>query len=740
MPNTTPHSDTHSDTHAVQAAGSRLSRRQFAMAAGGAALTIAIPLHAQSPAQPAAPASGPGPATRPPVNRAPSSFIRIAADGTVTFLLPTCEMGQGIHTAQAMILAEELGADWTRIRTAMPDQVTPDYRLPMGQQRSVGSFGVRFWHDPLRRAAAQTRELLTLAAAERLSVPVASLSAENGYIVHAATGRRVSFGQLVQAASALPVPPSPVLRPAEQRHLTGKTTRRLDTPDKVTGRALYAVDMKAPGMLHGAVRLSPVFRAEVESMDPASVRDMPGVVAVVPVPGGAVVVARSWWQAKQAADKLAIRFKPTPNDRASSAELDERMRAALDAGSVPAALQRGDVAAAFQAPHRIVEADYAVPFLAHACMEPINCMAQARPDRLDLWTGTQAQDILLRDCSAAGGYKPEQIYFHNAYLGGGFGRKTHAEAAVQALLASRAVGGRPVKVLWSRADDMQQGQYRQAMMCRMRAALDPDGRIQGLRVRVAGPQMGRDNGVALINGIADPMSLNGIIDMQYQIPNLLVDHAVVPMPMALSPWRSIANSFTGFFVEAFINECAAAAGKDPLEFRRQHLQGRPRMLAVLDRVAQSAHWASPAPAGVARGLAVVESYGSAVAQVVEARLRDGRVKVEKVHVAIDCGRAINPGQVEAQMSGSVVDALSVALRAKLTIKDGRTEQSSFGDYQILRMGEEPQVVTSIVDIGSPLGGVGEPAVPPLAPALAAAAASLSGKTVRRLPLADDGLA
>lgn len=731
------------DTLASQSspqAGHRLSRRQFALAAGGAVLTVAIPVGAQTQPPAAAPGSPPVPPARPPVNRAPSSFIRIAADGVVTFLLPTCEMGQGIHTAQAMILAEELGADWKRVRTAMPDQVTPDYRLPMGQQRSVGSFGVRFWHDPLRRAAAQTRELLTLAAAERLSVPPASLAAEEGYIVHAASGQRVPFGDLVQAASVLPVPQNPVLRPAEQRKLTGKTMRRIDTPDKVTGRALYAVDMKAPGMLHGAVRLSPVFRAEVESMDPASVRGMPGVVAVVPVPGGAVVVAQNWWQAKQAADKLTIQFKATPNDRVGTPELDERMRAALDSGTLPAALQRGDMEAAFRAPHKVVEADYAVPLLAHACMEPINCMAQAGADRLDLWTGTQAQDILLRDCGAAGGYKPEQVYFHNAYLGGGFGRKTHAESAVQAMLASRAVGGRPVKVLWSRADDMQQGQYRQTMMCRMRAALDADGRIQGLRVRVAGPQMGRDNGIPLTNGVADGMSLTGIIDMQYQIPNMLVDHAVVPMPMALSPWRSIANSFTGFFVEAFINECAAAAGKDPLEFRRQHLQGRPRMLAVLDRAAQSAGWGSPAPSGVARGLAVVESYGSPVAQVVEARLRDGHVKVEKVHVAIDCGRAINPGQVAAQMSGGVVDAMSVALRAKITIKDGRAEQSSFGDYQILRMGEEPQVITHIVEIGSPLGGVGEPCVPPLAPALAAAASILSGRPVRRLPLADAGLA
>jgi isoquinoline 1-oxidoreductase beta subunit len=671
---------------------------------------------------------------------APTSFIRITPDGWVTFILPTCEMGQGAHTGQAMVLAEELGADWQRIRTEMPAQTTPDYRLPLGQQRSVGSFGIRYWHDPLRRAAAQTREVLTAAAARRLVVDTASLTAENGFIVHRDSGRRIGFGELVAEAASLPLPNDPVLRPAQQRTLTGKTMRRLDTPDKVTGKAVFGIDSKVPGMLYGAVRLSPVFRAEVESIDAASVRGMPGVRAVVPVPHGAVVVADGWWQAKQAADKLAIRFKPTPHDRLSTADIDRRMREALAGEAGPPAMQRGDVAAAFRNPARVVQADYAVPLLAHACMEPINCTAQARPDRLDLWTGTQGHDIILWGCEAAGGYRPEQVFFHNAYLGGGFGRKTHSESAVQAMLASKAVGGRPVKVIWSRADDVQQGQYRQTMMARMSAALDGEGRIQGWRIRIAGPQMGREYGVALVNNVADPLSLSGILDMHYQVPNLLVEHAVVPVPMPLSPWRSIANSFTGFFVESFINECAAAAGKDPIEYRRMHLQGRTRMLAVLDRVERNANWSSAPPPGTARGVAVVDSYGSPVAQIVEARLRDGHLRVEKVHVAIDCGRAINPGQVQAQLSGSVVDALSAALRAKITIKEGRAEQSGFADYRILRMGEEPQVLGEIVEIGSPLGGVGEPAVPPLAPAVAAAAGQLLGKPVRQLPLADLGLA
>lgn len=521
--------------------------------------------------------------------------------------------------------------------------------------------------------------------------------------------------------------------------MTGKTTRRLDTPDKVTGKAIFGIDAKAPGMLHGAVRLSQVFQAEVASIEPARVLSMPGVRAVVPVPGGAVVVADSWWQAKQAADRLDIRFKPTPHDGLSTDHIDERLREGLAAEGVRPALSRGDVTAAFSGAARVVHADYAVPLLAHACMEPINCMAQAGPDRLDLWIGTQGHDVVTADCCTAGGYQPGQVYFHNAYLGGGFGRKSHSDAAVQATLASRAVGGRPVKVIWSRADDIQQGQYRQTMMARMSAALDADGRIQGLRIRIAGPQMGREYGGGGVNLPVDPASLNGIVDMQYQVPNMVVDHAVVPVPMPLAPWRSIANSFTCFFVESFIDECAAAAGKDRLEYRRLHLEGRTRALAVLDRVADNANWSSPPPPGIARGIALVECYGSPVAEVVEARMRDGRLHLEKVYVAIDCGRAINPGQVHAQLRGSVVDALGPTLRAKITIKDGKTEQGSYGDYQLIRMGEEPPVHSDIVEIGSPLGGAGEPAVPPLAPAVAAAARQLTGKPIRRLPLSDSGV-
>lgn len=707
------------------------TRRGFLQQGMATSLMVAVPLPLL--AQPA-----PGAATPPaPAPRQPQSFIRIDADSRVTFLLPTCEMGQGIHTGHAQILAEELGADWKRIDIGMPLRPSPEYRLPMGQMRSVGSFGIRFWHDPLRRAAAQARTVLIQAAAARLGVDAATLDTRDSAVVHAASRRRIPFGELVQAANALPVPADPVLRPASQRKLTGTTVPRLDTPAKVRGEAVFSTDVKLPDMLHGAVRLAPVHSAEVASINEASVLGMPGVLAVARVPRGAVVVAESWWQAKQAAEQLDIRFTTTPNDTLDSAEIERRLKAGLDATGVTPALARGDSAAAFASAARVVEADYHVPMLAHACMEPISGTARATADSAELWIGTQGHDQVRMTLERALGLPGERMTLHTTYLGGGFGRKTQGDIAVQAVLASRAVGGRPVKVIWQRADDIQQGHYRQTMMARFRAALGADGRIQALQVRVSGPQMGHD--LSGRQGPSDPFSLNGLIDMPYQIPALLIDHAPVRLPIPMAAWHSISHSFTAYWLETFVNECAAAAQQDPLAYRKAHLAGQTRALAVLDKVAERARWSTPPAAGVHRGIAVAESYGSVVAQVVELRMAEGKPKIERVCVAIDCGRAINPGQVRQQMHGGVVGALSAALHGKITVRDGRVEQSNFGDYPLLRIHEVPRVETDIVEIGSPLGGVGEPGVPPTAPALVAALHAATGRFVRSLPLADHGL-
>lgn len=716
----------------------QLSRRTILAGASAAAAALLIPITADAQAPPA-PNSPP---------RTPSTFLRIGADGRVTLILPTSEMGQGTHTGQAQILIEELGADWNAFDIEMPKQPSPEYRLPFGEMRSVGSFGIRFWHDPMRRAAAQAREMLTQVAATRLGVAPSSLTVRDGFVAHAASSRRLGFGELVAEAMTLAIPSNPVLRTASERTLTGTSVKTLNVRAKTTGALVYGEDVRLPDMLYGAVRLSPVHSAQVASVDEASIRGLPGVVGIARVSNGVVVIAKSWWQAKQAAEKLDVRFTKTLADTLTSAEINRRLSAALDRTDVPMSVSRGDVAGVFNGSGTVVTADYAVPMLTHTPMEPINCTARATSDRTELWIGTQGHDVVRKSLERELQVSADRLFINSLTIGGGFGRKTHGEIAVQAVAASRAAGGRPVKVIWTREDDVQQGQYRQPMMARFRATLGADGRIAGMRIRVAGPQMGPAYGldpdaIARARGFkanVDPFSLNGLIDMHYAVPNLEIDHAVVDLPIPLSPWRSIANSFTGFFLESFIDECAAVARQEPLAYRRAHLTGNPRMLGVLDRVAEMSNWSSSAPAGRWRGLAVVDSYGSAVAEVVEISLSNGRPKVERIHVAIDCGRAINPGQVEQQVQGSVIDALGAALRLKVTIGDGRTEQSNFDTYPIVRMSEAPRIDVGIVDVGSPLGGAGEPGVPPLAPALLNAIYAALGRRIRSLPLSDHRLA
>lgn len=668
----------------------------------------------------------------PAVTRLPGHFLRIDTDGSVTCILPTCEMGQGGQTGQAQILAEELGADWRTIQIEMPTRVAPEYRVtPMGQMRSAGSYGIRYWHDPLRRAAAQARMMLTEAAATRLGVRANELVAAEGAIHHRASGRSLPFAVLAGAAARLPVPAEPVLRPDAERTLTGRTVPRLDTPAKVAGRAVFGTDVQLPDMLHGAVRLAPVFSADLAAFDPASIAGMPGVVAVTSVPRGAVVIAEAWWQAKQAADALGVTFTTTPHDRLTTADIEAQLRAGLAATNVPVSLSRGDPDAALAAARHVVEADYAVPMLSHVPMEPIVGTARASSALTELWLGTQGHDEVRVGLERTLGVANDAMRIHTTFLGGGFGRKTSAEIAIQAVLASRAVGGRPVKVQWARADDIGYGDYRQTMMARFRAGLDESGRIAAMTIRVSGPQMGRAFGIPIGANNIDPFSLAGLVDMRYGVPNLRLDHAVVALPIAFRPWRAIASSFTAFFLEGFMDECATAAGQDPLAFRRAHLQGQPRMLAVLDRVAAMARWGEAQD--LHRGIAVAESYGSVVAQVVELRMAGNTPRVERVHVAIDCGRAINPGQVETQMTGSVIEALGVAMHGRITVAEGRAEQSNFHDYPLLRIDEVPQVDVAIVEIGSPLGGVGEPGLPPLAPALAGALHAATRQRFRTTP-------
>ncbi|MDJ0926719.1 MAG: molybdopterin-dependent oxidoreductase [Gammaproteobacteria bacterium] len=694
-----------------------LNRRQFLRSSGAVALTVAI--------------AAPWRAGNASTSATANAYLRFDASNRITAILPTSEMGQGTHTGQLMILGEELGVEPSSIAVELPIRPSEPYRLFFGQMRSVGSYGIRAWHDPLRKAAAQARSVLLLAASDRWNVPLQELDAVDGHVVHASTNRRLAFGELVEAALALPLPADPPLRPASERRVTGRALRRVDTPAKVDGTAVFGTDVDVPEMLHGAVRMNPVFGGAVSRYDVDSVADLPGVEQVVPVPNGVVVVADTWWRAKQAADALDIEFGETPNDALDSTRLSDAMREGFD-GEVPAVIRRGDAESGLQDASRKIEATYEVPFLTHICMEPIVCTAHTRKDHVELWMPTQGQDIIRMTVERVLGFGNEQMTLHTTYLGGGFGRKTHGEIAEQAMLASRAVG-RPVKVMWSREDDIQQGYYRPIMMARLRASLNQQGRITAMHAQLSGPQMGQTFEHITVQNNNDMFSVASLIDQPYT-ENFALDHRHLDVPMPLSPWRAVSSSQNGYFLEAFLDELAHAANQDPVAFRRAHYANHPRHLAVLNRVAEMARWDRPAPAGRYRGVAVVASYGSVVAQVVTLRMVADQPTVEQVHVAIDCGRAINPDSVEAQMRGSVIEGLAVALRHEVPIADGRAQRSNFHDYAPLRIDELPEIEVGIVDTGAPLGGVGEPGIPPVAPALVNAIFQATGERIRRLPL------
>jgi isoquinoline 1-oxidoreductase subunit beta len=702
-----------------------LSRREFMTSSAASTVALLIPIHVVA-------------ATAAPVAVA-NAYLRIAADGTIVATLPTSEMGQGTHTGQAMILAEELGVALSAVRIVMPLQPADSYRVAFGaarRMRSVGSFGIRFWHDPLRLAAAQARAVLTQAAAAQVGVPADVLTTRDGFVVESSTGRKIPFAQLVEAAARLPLPPSAPLLPVSARTLTGRATRRIDTPNKVDGSAVFGTDVRQPRQLYGAVRLAPVWRAEASSINSDRTKKMPGVVAVVSVPRGAVVVADTWWRAQAAAAAVDVQFAKTPYDDWSTGKLQEQLRAGIAAPDALLVQLRGEPDRTLTTPANIVEATYQVPFLAHACMEPIVCTAQARRDRVDIWMPVQDQDIAAETAAGAAGVPLERVFVHTTYLGGGFGRKAYSDIVTQAVLASRGAGGRPVQVMWARADDIQQGYYRPAMMSRVRAALGPDGTIAALDMRLAGPQMGREFAHVRpnIRNNLDPFTVGSLVNHKYTIAHQRITHNVVDVPVPLSPWRAVSSTQNGFFLESFVDELAHAAKRDPLAFRRAHLQGQPRHLAVLDRVASMSVWDAPRTAGTAKGLAIYESYGSVVAQVVEVKQIEGMSRVMRVWVAIGCGRAINPGQVVAQMEGSVIDALGAAWKQRITVRNGRAEQSNFSDMPLLRINEvPPRIEVAIVEDDGPLGGVGEPGVPPLAPAVANALFAATGKRMRALP-------
>jgi isoquinoline 1-oxidoreductase beta subunit len=654
-----------------------------------------------------------------------NAWIRIATDEQVTLLVNESEMGQGVLTSLPMILAEQLDVDWTRVRS---EHALADTRY--GNQGTGGSTSVRGGYANLSKAGAAARQMLIAAAAAEWGVPPTECATEPGVVVHAKTRRRASYGRLAARAATLPAPADPPLKDRKDFRIIGKATRRLDTPAKVRGQAVYGMDIQLPGMLVAQVEHCPVFGGKVTRFDGTPALRIPGVRRVVEIPSGVAVVAEDFWCAKKGRDALDVHWDAGAGAGLSSEAIAARLRELSPSGVT--AIRTGDPDAALAAGTRRLDAEYEVPYLAHATMEPMNCTADVRADACDLWVPTQAQTGSRRLAAQITGLPLERITVHTTFLGGGFGRRSQTDFVADAVHASKAVG-RPVKVVYTREDDMHAGWYRPVAYNAFSAALDADGWPTAWVHRIASPSILANMGP--LQGGIDRTSVEGAQNLPYAIPNLLVTYAKADFPIPVWFWRSVGSSINGYVTECFLDELAHAGGKDPVELRRRLLTEHPRHRRVLDLAAENAGWGTALPAGRARGVAVHESFGSIVAEVAEVSLgEDGVPRVHRVVCAVDCGQVVNPDTIVAQMESGIAFGLSAALYGEITIDQGRAVQSNFDNYRVVRIDQMPVVETTIVAEGDPMGGIGEPGTPPIAAAVCNALLVLTGKPVRQLPI------
>jgi isoquinoline 1-oxidoreductase beta subunit len=695
-------------------------------AALGAGLVIGFRLPLDAAAQQA-------PAT--PGVFAPNQWLRIDRDGIVTITNSVPEMGQGAMTATPMIIADELDADWSKIRTEQAPANPKLYANPVtGNQAYGGSRGVRDHLEMWRKAGAAARQMLKQAAAQEWNVPESEVETEPGVVIHRPSGRRLMYGQLVDKASQLPVPQNPTLKTRDQFRYIGKESiARLDIPIKTDGRATYGMDVKVPVI--ASIERCPVFSGKVQSLDATAAKAVPGVKHVVQVSNGVAVVATSFWSALQGRRALKVTWDEGAMASLTSAAISTQYEAmSKQAGQV--ARNEGNAEQALGAGGKVVEAVYQVPFLEHACMEPMNATAHVMPNSVTLWAPTQNPGGHQALAAKLAGVPVERVEVVTTLLGGGFGRRGEPDFVTDAVETSKAVGA-PVKVIWTREDDIQHGFYRPATYNVFRAALDANGQPVAWWNRIVGPGILIQKGRAP-KGTLDPAAVEGARNHPYDIANIRVEWVEKDFGVPVGFWRSVGSSQNAFITESFVDELAHAAGKDPYEYRRALLGKAPRHLAVLDAAAKGAGWGTPLPAGRARGIAVAFSYGSYAAHVAEVSVApDGGVRVHRFVCAIDCGIAVNPDQVRSQMEGGAIYALTAALYGKITLDKGRVQQSNFHDYPMLRIGEAPTVETIIVDSGQAPGGLGEPGVPPVAPAVTNAIFVLTGKRIRTLPIDKD---
>jgi isoquinoline 1-oxidoreductase beta subunit len=670
-------------------------------------------------------------------------WLVIQPDDTVIVRVARSELGQGTFTGTAMLVAEELEADWSKVRAEYADVNEHVRRNRIwGPMSTGGSRGIRDSQGYLRKAGAAAREMLVAAAAQQWNVLTADCVVSKGVITHRPSGRRTTFGKVAGAASKLEAPKEPRLKDPKDWTIIGTSPARFDIPDKTNGKQLYTADVKLPGLVYASVAQCPVFGGKLKRYDESKIAGMRGVKRVVAGPDWVAVVADNWWRANQALKALPVEWDVGENGSVSSASIMQFLRTGIDAKEVPVARKDGEFEKAAAGAAKVIEAEYYNPYMNHATMEPQCATALVTDDKVEVWVGTQNGEASIAAASEAAGVPLEQVHVHKMHAGGGFGRRGgHQDYTRQAVLIAQAMRGTPVRLQWSREEDMQQGRYRPVSLIKLRGALDAQGNWIGWQVRQADQSIlatVRIPGIEIKNGV-DPINTRVFSDNPYAVPNFTNEYAMRNTHVPPGFWRAVAHTNNPVARECFIDELAHAAGRDPVEFRRPLLKGK-KDLGVLEAVAKAAQWGRAVPAGMHRGIAVVDSYGSFTAAVVDIEMKDAStIDVKRVFVAIDCGHIVHRDAVVAQVEGGVLWGLSAAMHEEITIDQGRVVQSNFGDYPLLRISEAPPVIEAVlVPSGGFWGGVGEPPIGGVLPALCNAIFAATGKRVRSLPLKHHG--
>ncbi|MES5482359.1 molybdopterin-dependent oxidoreductase [Bradyrhizobium sp. INPA03-11B] len=723
----------------------KLNRRAFVIgtATAGAGLALGLDLPFGGPAVVRA-ADGAPEVNAPEVN----AWVVIRPDDTVVIRIARSEMGQGTLTGLAQLVAEELECDWSKVTTEYP---TPGQSVARkrawGDFSTGGSRGIRTSQDYVRKGGATARVMLIQAAANEWKVPATECKVTSGVITHTASGKTTTYGKVAEAAAKLEPPADVKLKDPKDWTIAGKGLKRLDTVDKTTGKMIYGIDVKLPGMLNAAIKDCPVFGGKVKSFDEAKISGMKGVKKVVPVGDSAVaVVADTWWHAKTALDALPIVWDEGDNAKVSSETIAKWLAEGLD-NAQPAYVgnQNGDAKAAIASAAKKVEAVYSYPYQNHATMEPMNATVLYTPDKCEVWCGTQNGEAAFAAALEASGLPAEKVDVHKLMLGGGFGRRGMTDYVRQAVAIAKQMPGTPVKLLWSREEDMQHGKYHPITQCKLTGAFDADNNLVALHYRLSGQSiLFSVRPEALQNGM-DPAAFQGVAQsgeaaIGYSVPNLLVEHSMRNPHVPPGFWRGVNVNHNAIYMECFMDELALAAGQDPLEFRRKLMGKHPKHLTVLNAVAEKIGWSAPAPQGVYRGIAQVMGYGSYVAGAAEISVTDGsKIKVHRIVASTDPGYVVNPAQVERQIAGSFVYGLSALFYGGCTVKDGRIEQSNFDTYNSMRINEMPKVEAVMVPSGGFWGGVGEPTIGVAAPAVLNAYFAATGKRIRSFPLRNQNI-